>query len=181
MRLKSHFYELEVTQMATQKQKEAAKENIKKAQEAWQEMTMEERAESQPEGHRRETPGKPGGGEYYHIEVRPKEDFVTFRTQDVGEKGGIERVGGQRENGSWDTVKWLISKDFAHVKNGKLVADHPDAKKLFDELGTQPRHIEGDRFEAKDRPNVAEKDKPTEKQQRARRENIKKAQEARTH
>ena len=89
--------------MATQKQKEAAKENIKKAQEKWQEMLPEERAESQPEGRERETPGKGGGGDFYHIEVRPKEEFVTFRPQDVGKKDGIERVGGQRENGSWNT------------------------------------------------------------------------------
>jgi hypothetical protein len=127
--------------MATRKQKEAAKENIKKAQKKWQSMSSEERAESQPEGRDRETPGKTGAGEFYHIEVRPKEEFVTFRTQDVGKKGGIERVGGQRENGSWDTVKWLVSKDFAHIEDGNLVSDHPEAKELFDELGSAPRHI----------------------------------------
>ena len=166
--------------MTTQKQKEAAKESIKKARQAWEKMTPEERAASRPEGQKRETPGSSGGGgEFYHIEVRPKEEFVTFRTQDVGKKDGIERVGGQRENGSWDTVKWLVSKDFAHIESGKLVADHPDAKVLFEELGTEPQHIEGDRFEAKDRPNLPEKDKPTEKQQKAQRENIRKAQEAR--
>lgn len=67
----------------------------------------------------------------------------------------------------------------AHVENGKLVADHPDAKELFDELGSEPKYIEGDRFEAKDRPNAAEKDKPTGAQEKARTENIKKAQSAR--
>ena len=165
--------------MATEKQKKAAKENIKKAQKAWQSMTSAERAESQPEGRQRETPGKGGAGDFYHIEVRPKEEFVTFRTQDVGEKGGIERVGGQRENGSWDTVKWLVSKDYAHIENGKLVADHPDAKGLFDDLGTEPKHIEGDLFEAKDRRNVPERDKPTEAQRKAQQQNIEKAQAAR--
>lgn len=165
--------------MATQKQKESAKENILKAQEARQEMSHEERTSKQPKGKKRETPGATGEGEFYHIEVRPKEEFKTFRTQDVGEKGGLERVGGQRENGSWDTVKWLVSKEMAHVENGKLVADHPDAKELFDELGSEPKHIEGDRFEAKDRPKVAEKDKPTGAQEKARTENIKKAQSTR--
>lgn len=127
----------------------------------------------------RETPGATGEGEFYHIEVRPKEEFVKFRTQDVGEKGGLQRVGGQRENGSWDTVKWLVSKEMAHVENGKLIAGHKDAKELFDDLGSEPKHIEGDRFEAKDCPNVAEKDKPTGAQEKARTKNIKKAQSAR--
>lgn len=165
--------------MATEKQKKAAKENIKKAQEALQEMSPEERAASQPEGKERKTPGSGGGGDFYHIEIRPKEEFVVFRTQDVGKKNGIERVGGQRENGSWETVKWLVSKEMAHLENGTLVADHPDAKELFDELGAEPRHIEGDRFEAKDRANVPESKKPTAAQQKARRENIKKAQAVR--
>lgn len=127
----------------------------------------------------RESPGATGKGEFYHIEVRPKEEFKTFRTQDVGEKGGIERVGGKRENGSWDTVKWLVSKEMAHVADGKLVADYKDARDLFDKFGSEPKHIEGDRFEAKARPNIAEKKKPTEAQTKARRENIKKAQSAR--
>ena len=100
-------------------------------------------------GDKREKPGACGTGEFYHIEVRPKQEFKTFRTQDVGGKGGIERVGGQRENGDWDTVKWLVSKDMAHVENGKLVADHEDARELFDELKVVPKYIEGDRFEAK--------------------------------
>jgi len=161
--------------MATEKQKEAAKKNIKKAQEA----RREGNAESQPEGGKREPPGSGGSGDFYHIEVRPKGEFVTFRTQDVGGKGGIERVGGPRENGSWETVKWLVSKEMAHVENGKLVPDHTDAKELFDELGSQPKHIKGDIFKAKDKPDVPEKEKPTKAQAEARQENIKKAQAAR--
>jgi len=165
--------------MSTLKQKQAAKKNIKKAQQAWQEMSSTERARSQPEGRKREKPGHSEAGEYFHIGVRPKAEFVTFRTQDVGEPGGIERVAGKRESGSWDTVKWLVSKDFAHLENGYLVPDHPDAKALFDELDSRPRLIEGDLFEAKDRPNVPEKDKPTPSQKQARAENIQKAQQAR--
>ena len=161
--------------MATEKQKEAAKKNIKKAREA----RREGNAESQPEGGKREPPGSGGSGDFYHIEVRPKGEFVTFRTQDVGKKNGIERVGGQRENGSWDTVKWLVSKEMAHVENGKLVPNHKDAKELFDELGSQPKHIKGDIFKAKDKPDVPEKEKPTKAQAEARQENIKKAQAAR--
>jgi hypothetical protein len=65
------------------------------------------------------------------------------------------------------------------VESGKLVADTKDAKDLLKKLGSKPVHLSGDRFKAKDRPNVPEGAKPTPAQTRARRENIKKAQSAR--
>ena len=142
-------------------------------------MSHEEHARSQPQGRDREKPGSTGEGDFYHIEVRPKDEFVTFRNQDVGERGSIERVSGKRESGSWDTATWLVSKGMAHIENGRLVADHPDARKLFDELGSTPQHVKGDIFKAQDRPNVPEHEKPTPAQQEARQENIKKAQAAR--
>ena len=168
--------------MTSNKQKEAAKENIKKAQQRWQEMTPREHALAQPEGRKRAKPGTKGEGDYFRIVVRPKEEFTTFRYQDVGEKGHILRLAGKRSSGSWDTHAWLISKDDAHLEGATLVTDTDDARKLIDALGTKPKHVKGDVFEAKDRPNVPESKKPTEAQQRARRENIKKAQQARrTH
>jgi hypothetical protein len=39
--------------MTSNKQKEAAKENIKKAQQRWEEMTPQEHALAQPEGRKR--------------------------------------------------------------------------------------------------------------------------------
>ena len=165
--------------MATEKQKQAARKNIKKAQEAWQEMSPRERALAQPEGREREKPGATGEGEYYHIEVRPKDQFTTFRTHDVGEKGGIQRVAGKRSSGSGDDQKWLISKEHAHVENGKLIPDTEDAREVLEALGSEPEHIEGDRFKAKPRVNVPEAEKPTPAQKRAQQENIKKAQAAR--
>jgi hypothetical protein len=127
----------------------------------------------------RKKPGSGGQGDYYHIEVREGDDFETYRTQDVGEAGHLQRVAGKRSSGSWATVKWLISKEDAHVEDGKLVGDTRDAKDLLKKLGSHPVHKSGDRFEAKDRPNVPERAKPTPAQTRARRENIKKAQAAR--
>jgi len=127
----------------------------------------------------RKKPGSGGQGDYYHVEVREGGDFETFRTQDVGDAGHLQRVGGKRASGSWATVKWLISKEDAHVENGKLVGDTKDAKDLIKKLGSQPVHLSGDRFKAKDRPDVPEKAKPTPAQARARRQNIKKAQAAR--
>jgi hypothetical protein len=116
---------------------------------------------------------------YYHIEVRRKGEFITFRTQDVGKKGGIQRVAGKRSSGSWDDQKWLVSKEDAHVANGKLIPDTTDARELLETLASEPVHFTGDRFKAKPRPNVPEEDKPTQAQRKARQRNIKKAQQAR--
>jgi hypothetical protein len=46
------------------------------------------------------------------------------------------------------------------------------------QLGSEPVHVRGDRFEARDRPNVPERSKPTPAQKRARQANIRKAQAA---
>ena len=129
----------------------------------------------------RKAPGSGGQGEYYHVEVRPGDDFVTFRTQDVGDPGHVQRVAGKRASGSWATVKWLIGKEDAHVSGDSLVPDTKDAKDVLKQLGSKPVHKEGDLFEAKPRRNVAEKSKPTAAQKKARsqnltRQNIRKAQ-----
>jgi hypothetical protein len=165
--------------MATAKQREAARKNIKKAQKAWQGMSSRQHSRAQPEGRGRAKPGTTGKGEYYHIEVRPKREFTTFRTQDVGEKGGIQRVAGKRGSGSWDTQKWLIGKDEAHLEGDRLVPDTREAREVLKSLGSKPAHIRGDRFKAAPRENVPEKKKPTPAQKRARMANIKKAQAAR--
>jgi len=164
--------------MTTTKQREAARQNIKKAQAAWQEMSHRQHALAQPQGRSRAKPGSTGEGKYYRIVVRPKEQFVTFRNQDVGEPGGLQRVAGKRSSGSWGTQAWLISKEDAHLWGDTLVPDTQDAKDLLKSLSSEPKHEKGDIFTAKDRRNVPEKEKPTEAQRRARSENIKKAQTA---
>ena len=127
----------------------------------------------------RKAPGSTGKGNYYHIELRDGADFETFRTQDVGDPGHLQRVGGKRAGGGWSTVKWLVSKEDAHVEEGKLVGDTQEAKDLIRKLRSRPTHIRGDRFQAKPRRNVPERSKPTAAQTRARKKNIKKAQAAR--
>ena len=164
--------------MTTSRQRQSARTNIRKAQARWQGMTSQERTLAQPEGRRRQRPGA-GGGRYYRVEIRSKSEFVTFRTQDVGHKGHIQRVAGKRSSGSWATVTWLIAKEDAHVQNGRLIPDTEDARRLIDQLGLPPVHIQGDRFKATDRPNVPERSKPTAAQRQARSANIKKAQAAR--
>ncbi len=131
-----------------------------------------------PRKVRRAKPGASGTGRYFHIQVRPKNEFVTFRNQTLGNHRGIERLAGQRANGSWDTQKWLISKSEAHLDGRKLVADSLAAEKLLAQLGSMPRHLGGDRFVAKPRRDIPEADTPTPAMRRAQLANIKKAQAA---
>src|SRR5919109_1043798 len=137
--------------VATQKQREAARKNIRKAQAAWKSMSHQQHARAQPEGRKRKKPGTGGEGDCYHVAVRDKKDFATFRTQDVGEPGHVQRVAGKRPSGSWDTVKWLISKEDAHVEDGHLVPDTEEVREVLAKLGSEPVHVKGDVFEAKPR------------------------------
>jgi hypothetical protein len=135
-------------------------------------------AKPAPAKAHRAKPGAKGGGRFFHIEIRPSSQFAGFRVQDVGSPGGVERVAGQRANGSWDTAKWLIEKSHAHVEGGTLVADSLEAEKLLKSLGSAPVHVGGDRFKAKPRRDIPEREKPTPAMRRAQRANIKKAQAA---
>jgi hypothetical protein len=126
----------------------------------------------------RKEPGASGQGDYYHVEVRSRGHFVKFRTQDVGDPGHIQRIAGQRETGSWGTVKWLIGKEDAHVAGNRLVGDTKDAKDVINKLGSKPVHKMGDIFEAKPRRNLPERVKATRTQKTVRSQNFKKAQTA---
>ncbi|MBD3330445.1 hypothetical protein GF354_02845 [Candidatus Peregrinibacteria bacterium] len=167
--------------MTSEKQKKAAKKNIKKAQKKWQSMSKRQHSLAQPEGKDRKKPGTGGEGNYYHIEVRPKEQFTSFRNHDIGRKGHTQRVAGRRSSGSWATQKWLINKKDAYKKGDELKFKDKKAKSLLEkeQIRGPIKHVKGDIFKAKPRKNVPEKDKPTSAQKKARKENIKKAQEAR--
>jgi len=127
---------------------------------------------------RRAKPGARGSGGFFHIQVRPKSDFVSFRNQDVGARGGIERVAGRRANGSWDTQKWLIGKSEAHRAGKRLEPDTAAPRKVLSQLGSTPRHLGGDRFIARPRRKIPAREKPTPAMRRAQLAYIKKAQAA---
>src|SRR5688500_15695420 len=95
---------------------------------------------SQSSNGGRAKPRSGGQGNYYHIELRDGSDFETFRTQDVGDEGHLQRVAGKRATGSWATVKWLVSKEDAHVEDGKLVGDTAEVKDLIRRLRSRPTH-----------------------------------------
>lgn len=132
--------------MPVGRQRKSEKQNNKKAQTKKQ--------------SKRKAPGSSGMGEYYHVELRPGEEFVTFQTQDVGRRGHIQRVAGRRSSGYWTTVKWLIGKEDAHIQDEKLVPDSKAAKDVIKQLGSQPTRLIGDRFRAKPKPNASESIKP---------------------
>jgi hypothetical protein len=98
----------------------------------------------------RAKPGTKQGGEYFRIEIQPDNKFVTFRYHDVGDPGHIQRLAGRKENGSWETTTWLISKEDAHIENNKLVPDTKDAKELLEDL-SEPIYVKGDVFKASDK------------------------------
>jgi hypothetical protein len=125
----------------------------------------------------RAKPGSTGKGEYYHIQVLPKADFVTFQTQDMGRRGHIHRVAGQRPSGYWSTVKWLIDKDDAHVQDNRLVADTKAAKDVIKQLGSEPVRMLGDLFKARPRPSFREEARSA--RTRTRSETAKKSQATR--
>jgi len=157
--------------MATPRQRQGAKRD--KAQRGRRGRSWDARA--QPPGRGRAKPGARGGGQFFRIEVAPGRRFVTFRYHDVGKKGGIERIAGQRADRTWDTAGWLISKDLAHVERGRLVPDTVAARKVLSALGVRPRRVGGDRFQAKDRSNVPGRTKPKPTKRRAPQRSIREA------
>ncbi len=165
--------------MATRKQIGATRKNIKKAQAKWKGMTHRQHALAQPQGRARKLPGTTGRGKFYRIEVRPKGEFISFRNQDVGRKGGLERLAGRRSSGSWDTVSWLIAKKDAKVVRGKLTITDPNVRTALKQISGRIVHVKGDVFKAHPRRNVPEAAKPTLAMRRAQKANIKKAQRAR--
>jgi hypothetical protein len=117
--------------------------------------------------------------EYYHIEVLPRTDFVSFQTQTVGRRGQIQRVAGQRSSGYWSTVKWLIDKKEAHVQDNKLVPDTLAARNVMEQLGSEPVRMLGDLFKARPRPSFQREEKSTRPPARTPRESTKKPQTGR--
>ncbi len=166
--------------MTTKKQKQAAQKNIKKAQAKWRGMTKRQHSLAQPDGRSRRKPGTGSAAKFYRIVIRPKKEFVSFRNQDVGRKGHLERLSGRRSSGSWGTVSWLVSKRDAHRSGKNLIITTSKVRQAI-EKGTRGPivHVKGDIFASKPRKNIPEKSKPTVAQRRAQTRNIKKAQAAR--
>lgn len=104
----------------------------------------------------RKSPGAESEGRFFQIEVRPKKEFVTFRTQDVGEKGHLERIAEQRESGDWDTHTWLVAKDDAYVRaDSSLSIVDVRARSVLEQIQGRIKHVKGDVYRAKPLRNTS--------------------------
>lgn len=91
---------------------------------------------------------------YFRIRVRPAENFVTFRMQQIGNPGYIQRVAGQRKSGNWDTQTWLIPKKDARVEGNKLVID---SEIVLGAIKGAITRVKGDMFRARPKPKSPER------------------------
>lgn len=139
--------------MATLKQIHAARQNIKKAQTAWKNMSHRQRKTRQTDGVSRKKPGMGNDGDYYRVIIRPKSEFDLFRTHDVGRVGHTQRIAGKRSSGSWATHSWLIHKDDAFVEDGKLKSKESKIKNILGRLRGPIKKYKGNIFHAKPRKN----------------------------
>ena len=127
---------------------EVLRHRSKQAQLTGREKTPVELEMAQGQDRPYAEPGPRLKGDYFRIVVRPESEFSRFRRYDVGEKGHAQRVAGKRGDGTWDTQAWLINKDEAHLEGGTLVGDTAEARLVIAALGSAPRHVEGDSFDA---------------------------------
>jgi hypothetical protein len=81
---------------------------------------------------------------YFKLKVAPEEEFTSYIKEDITKKSKI--VMGKLTNGMWKTTKWLIHKDDAHLKNGKLIADNSKLKKVINILNKNMRKLDDENF-----------------------------------
>ncbi len=160
--------------MSSITRKEIDKQNVEKTQVSWRSKLAQTHARSQPEGKERAKPGSTEKEEYYHVEIRPREEFTRFRTY-VNEKTGIQRVAGRHKTGIWDDQEWLISKEKAHIENERLIPDSEEARDFFKALGSKPVHVMADRFKVNPEHDLPETTKRNLTKKSARRKNISQA------
>jgi hypothetical protein len=118
---------------------------------------------------RRVIPQTPGESNYYRIIVRPKDLFSTFRTQEIGAPGNLQRLTGKRGE-AWITQAWLVSKRAAHIEGRRLIADSKDVGDFIKQLGIQPILRRGDVFTILSRPSVGTLRQVRQRQAAIRRE-----------
>ncbi len=97
---------------------------------------------------------RPGTGikeKFYRIEVRPKEQAADVKIEDTELGGHVERVLMKGSDGVWRTATWLVAKEDAHVENGELIVDDPEARPVLRRIQGAITHKEGDIFRAKPR------------------------------
>ena len=143
------------------KQCAAARRNIKKSQVMWQSMTPRQHSRANPRTRADETRRHRRRRVLSHH--RAAEGAVRDLPHSRCRRTETHSASGRQ------MCKWVVGHAdvageqgrHAHREGRRLVPDTKDAKNLFAKLSTSPKHVKGDIFEAKDRLNVPEREKPT--------------------
>lgn len=93
---------------------------------------------------------------FFQVQLRDRQQFSQFRTEDLDRQGRIQRVAGQRANQSWADQELRISKECAHVENHRLVPDTEEARSCLSRL-SGIEHVGGDVFRAQVPQEAGEK------------------------
>ncbi|MFA6024447.1 MAG: hypothetical protein WC777_04515 [Candidatus Gracilibacteria bacterium] len=90
---------------------------------------------------------KAENGHFFHLELRPREDFVLFSVRDIGREGHSFLVLGQFPDGTWATHKWLISKRDAYISDkGELKSEDYLVQEILDYVDGDLVHKTADSF-----------------------------------
>lgn len=93
---------------------------------------------------------------FFQVQLRDRQQFSQFRTEDLDRQGRIQRVAGQRANQSWADQELRISKECAHVESHRLVPDTEEARSCLSRL-SGIEHVGGDVFRAQVPQEAGEK------------------------
>lgn len=111
---------------------------------------------------------------FFQVQLRDRQQFSQFRTEDLDRQGRIQRVAGQRANQTWADQELRISKECAHVENHRLVPDTEEARSCLSRL-SGIEHVGGDVFRASMPQEAGETKSPPQAAQAATQENIRQA------
>ena len=85
-------------------------------------------------------------GQYFIIIIRPRDEFVKFKSDPVSGEGMLQQIHGQNSKKQWSTQSWLISKEGATVNKGKLVSTSHHVSKLLRAIGGKITKLSDDTF-----------------------------------
>ncbi len=131
--------------MAMQR-KVMAKKSVKRTQRAWKGSAKRGMMLAKPRS--RAVSAKLGASavsKHYHITITPK-SLAKIRLLSAGKRGQEMRLAGKKLGGPLSTLKWLINKNEAVIKNSYLQGRSKKAKAILTQLGSVPRRQKGDLF-----------------------------------
>jgi hypothetical protein len=83
---------------------------------------------------------------YFRIIIRPRKQFVAFRTLGAEAPSSVQRLTNHQPMSIRPNQTWLLSKEIAHVEKGRIIPDTSEAVELLAAFGHQPVHQRDDLF-----------------------------------